>query len=214
MLQLTEKPFQNRKEAGERLAEELNRYSWPGDTVVAGLPRGGVVVAHQVAKKLNRPLEVAVVRKLGMVGQEELAMGAISGSVTLVNEALIKEANLPKEKVEEVIRKERRELARQERLYRGDRPAPSIHGKPVIVVDDGLATGLTMLAAVTALRSKRPGRLVAAVPVAARETYEDIRKVVDEMVCLVVPETLHAVGLWYDDFSPVSDQDVQELLKR
>jgi putative phosphoribosyl transferase len=198
-------------ELGECLAEEhANR----PDVLVLALPRGGVVVGREVARLLGAPLDVLVVRKLGFPGQDELAMGAIaSGGARVLNDALLAETGLPLDRVESVVARERAELARREELYRGDRPAPDVTGKTVIVVDDGLATGSTMLAAVQALRSQDPARIVVAVPTAPPQTCSSLERVADEVVCLRQPYPFYAVGLSYDDFSEVGDEEVRRLLE-
>lgn len=207
--------FHNRADAGRRLAGVLREYASRGDVIVLALPRGGVPVGVEVAQALGAPLDVFIVRKLGLPGHEELAMGAIaSGGVQVLNHDLIEQVGIRPDRIEQVARRERLELERRERLYRGDRPFPDLTGKTVILVDDGLATGSTMRAAVEALRSKGPRRIVVAVPVAAPETCEAFRFLADEIVCAVTPEPFHAVGLWYEDFSETTDDEVHELLAR
>jgi erythromycin esterase-like protein/predicted phosphoribosyltransferase len=210
-----EQRFRDRREAGRLLAERLREYAGRDDVVVLGLPRGGVPVAFEVAEKLGAPLDVFLVRKLGVPGHEELALGAIaSGGIRVIDTQLANRLNLPTEWIEAIDAKERRELERRERAYRGDRPPPDVAGRTVIVVDDGLATGSTMLAAVSALRADEPARIVAAVPVAAREGCAAISQIADEAVCLLTPEPFDAVGMHYDDFSQTSDDEVRELLAR
>jgi putative phosphoribosyl transferase len=207
--------FRDRAEAGRRLATELGRYAGRADVLVLGLPRGGVPVAWEVAQALGAPLDVFLVRKLGLPGHEELAMGAIAtGGVRVLNESLVEHFRLPDDVVALVAAEEQRELERRERSYRGDRPAPRIEGRTVILVDDGLATGSTMRAAATALRALGPGRIVVAVPVAARQTCEEMRDLADEVVCAVTPEPFRAVGVWYEDFSQTSDEEVHDILGR
>ena len=209
----SDRPFRDRKDAGRQLAEALEKSRLPGDTLVLGLPRGGVVVAYEVAVRFHLPLDVLVVRKLGVPGQEELAMGAIaSGGEAVLNEEMIASLGLSAAEVDRVIRRERRELARRERLYRGDRPPLDVRGRTVLVVDDGLATGATMRVAVTALRRGGPARLVAAVPVGSPDAYADIAARVEEIVCLTTPDTLLAIGEWYDVFEQTSDDEVIGLL--
>jgi erythromycin esterase-like protein/predicted phosphoribosyltransferase len=197
------------------LAERLRHYAGREDVVVLGLPRGGVPVAYEVAQALEVPLDVYVVRKLGVPGHEEYAFGAIAtGGVRVLNKDLIERLNLPAEWVEAIDAKERRELERRERAYRGDRPPPELSGRTVILVDDGLATGSSMLAALQAVREDEPARVVAAVPVAAPEVCEAMGAVADEVVCVATPSPLQAVGMWYEDFSETSDEEVRRLLAR
>src|SRR4051794_7001715 len=207
--------FEDRREAGQAMAENLKTYANRPDVMVLALPRGGVPVAYEVAKALNAPLDVFLVRKLGVPGQEELAMGAIaSGGVRVLNEEVVRTLGIPDEVVDAVAAQEQRELERRDRLYRGKRPAPQVEGRTVILVDDGLATGSTMRAAVAALRRQRPARIVVAVPVGAPQTCEDFRDEADEAVCARTPEPFHAVGAWYEDFSQTTDEEVRELLGR
>ena len=207
--------FKNRSEAGRFLAEQLSAYANRPDTLVLALPRGGVPVAYEVAKALGAPLDVFQVRKLGLPGHEELAMGAIAtGGVRVRNPEVVEYLRIPDEVIDEVTARERQELERRERLYREDRPALSPRGRVVILVDDGLATGSTMLAAVLALRQQQPASIVVAVPVAAKQTCEELRTVADEVVCAVTPDPFYAVGLWYEDFSQTTDEEVRELLAR
>jgi len=206
--------FRNRRDAGRFLAKRLARYAGQPDVLVLALPRGGVPVAYEVARALGAPLDLFLVRKLGLPGHEELAMGAIaSGGVQVLNERVVSQG-IPGHIIQQVARNERRELERRERAYRGNRPPPEIRGHTVILVDDGLATGATMRAAAEALRRLGPSRLVVAVPVAAPETCEEFRGEVDEIVCGRTPEPFQAVGLWYDDFSQTTDEEVQDLLER
>ncbi len=206
--------FRDRAEAGVELGERLApEYAGRDDVLVLALPRGGVVVGREVASLLAAPLDVVVVRKLGFPGQDELAMGAIaSGGARVLNEELLAQTGLPYDRVEAVVQRELAELARREEAYRGTRPAPEITGKTAIVVDDGLATGSTMLAAVQALRSQGPARIVVAVPTAPPQTCEALERVADEVVCLRQPYPFYAVGLSYEDFSEVDDDEVRRLL--
>ncbi len=206
--------FRDRVEAGRELGERLaESYPVRQDVLVLALPRGGVVVGREVADRLGVPLDVLVVRKLGFPGQSELAMGAIaSGGVRVLNEALLNQTGVPPGLVEDVVAREGAELQRRELLYRGDRPAPDVAGRTVLVVDDGLATGSTMLAAVQALRSLRAGRVVVAVPTAPRQTCDALEDVADEVVCLRQPDPFYAVGLSYADFAEVADDEVRALL--
>ena len=208
-------PFRDRYEAGKLLAARLGVYQNRADVLVLALPRGGVPVGFEVAQSLNTPLEVFVVRKLGVPGQEELAFGAIaSGGVRVLNRFIIQELGMSQAMIDGVAARELRELERREQLYRDNRPFPDATGKAVILVDDGLATGSTMLAGVNALRQKKPREIVVAVPVAAQGTCEDLGKEADEIVCLATPEPFYAVGRWYIDFSQTTDDQVRELLQR
>jgi len=207
--------YRDRTEAGKRLAERLTDYADRPDVLVLALPRGGVPVAYEVARALQAPLDVFLVRKLGVPGHEELAMGAIAtGGVRVLNDEVVDYLSIRGEVIDAVAADELRELERRERAYRGDRPAPDVKGKTVILVDDGLATGSTMRAAAAALRRQRPARIVVAVPVSAPQTCDEYRMGVDEIVCAVTPEPFHAVGQWYADFSQTTDEEVRELLAR
>lgn len=205
--------FRDRREAGRVLAAQLARYANRPDVLVLALPRGGVPVAYEVARALGAPLDVFLVRKLGVPGHEELAMGAVAtGGVRVLNEPVVRALDIPDRLIDAVAAREQEELARRERLYRGDRPPPDVRGRTVILVDDGLATGATMQAAVKALRQQGPARIVVAVPTASPETCEALREEVDEVVCATMPEPFYAVGLWYEDFSQTTDEEVRELL--
>ena len=207
--------FANRIDAGRRLAKELQQYGHRSDVIVLALPRGGVPIGYEVAKALGAPLDVFVVRKIGLPWHEELAMGAVaSGGVRVFDRNLIRVAHVSDADVERIADEEERELERRERLYRGDRPFPDVRGKIVILVDDGLATGASMRAAVAALREDEPARIVVAVPVAAPETCDAFRTIADEIICAETPEPFQAVGLWYEDFSQTTDDDVRDLLAR
>ena len=207
--------YRHRRDAGRRLAAALLPYANRRDVVVLALPRGGVPVGFEVAATLGAPLDVFVVRKLGLPGREELAMGALaSGGVRVLDEDLIRVAGVSADEVQRVTEAEQTELDRRERRYRDERPFPEVRGKTVILVDDGLATGATMRAAVAALRLKGPARIVVAVPVAAPETCDAFKSIADDIVCAVTPESFQAVGLWYDDFSQTTDDEVRELLAR
>jgi putative phosphoribosyl transferase len=206
--------FRDRAEAGRQLAERLNEYAGHDDVIVLALPRGGVPVAYEVAKALDAPLRVFVVRKVGVPGHEELAMGALaSGGVLVLDHDLVRALGLEEADVERVVNAEARELARREAAY-GALDPQELEGKTVILVDDGLATGATMRAAALAVRRLNPARVVVAVPVAAEETCDQFRDVVDDVVCDVTPKPFRAVGLWYEDFSQTSDDEVRELLAR
>lgn len=205
--------FRDRRAAGRLLAAQLAAYAHRPDVVVLALPRGGVPVAYEVARALGAPMDVFVVRKLGVPGYEELAMGAVAtGGVRVVNDAVVKRLGIPDHLVEAVAEDELQELARRERLYRGHRPPPDVRGRTVILVDDGLATGASMHAAVAALRQLQPARIVVAVPTASPETCEQLRTEVDEVICAMTPEPFQAVGRWYEDFSQTTDEEVRELL--
>jgi putative phosphoribosyl transferase len=207
--------FQDRTEAGRLLAEQLKKYENRPDVLVLGLPRGGVPVAYEVAKALNAPLDVFMVRKLGVPGYEELAMGAIAtGGIRVLNDDVVRQLNIPMDVIDAVAAEQEKELERRERLYRGDRPAPDSRGKTVIVVDDGLATGSTMKVALSALRHQQPKKLVVAVPTAPQETCESLRNIADEVVCSVTPEPFMAVGTWYRRFDQTTDDEVRDLIKR
>jgi erythromycin esterase-like protein/predicted phosphoribosyltransferase len=210
---MTPRVFRDRREAGQTLATKLTSYDDRPDVIVLGLPRGGVPVAHEVARALGAPLDVFVVRKLGLPGHEELAMGAVAtGGARVLNEQLIRQLHVPQYLVDTVTAQEQEELKRRERIYRAGRPPPDVQGKTVILVDDGLATGATMKAAIQALRQLQPARIVVAVPTASRETCEALRPHVDDIVCAYTPEPFQAVGLWYEDFAQTTDDEVRHLL--
>lgn len=197
------------------MALRLTDYANRSDLLVLGLPRGGVPVAYEVARELHAPLDVFLVRKLGVPGQEELAMGAIaSGGVRVINEDVVSHLHIPDSVIDAVAKQELRELERRELAYRGDRPSPDVKDRTAILIDDGLATGSTMRAAALALRKQDPAQIVVAVPVAAAQTCDEFRGVVDEIICAVTPEPFYGVGLWYEDFSQTSDEEVRELLRR
>jgi putative phosphoribosyl transferase len=205
--------FADRFAAGKALASALDRFRGTPHLLVLGLPRGGIPVAFEVARFLDAPLDVFVVRKLGVPGHEELAMGAIaSGGVTVIDQRLA--GIVPRDELNEVVVREAAELMRRERAYRDHRPPQNPEGKTVILVDDGLATGASMQAAVRALRMLRPGKIVVAVPVASAQACTDLAEVADEVVCPNVPDAFYAVGQWYDDFSQVSDHAVRALLEQ
>ena len=208
-------PFRDRSEAGQQLAQELWAYANREDVIVLALPRGGVPVAFQVARALHVPLDVFVVRKLGVPGHEELAMGAIaSGGVLVTEPAVIEHLAIPSDVLADVAAREEQERLRREKEYRGDRPEPDVRGRTVILVDDGLATGSTMRAAVAALRKLQPAKIVVAVPVAALATCAELASEVDDIVCMRTPEPFHAVGVWYEEFSQTTDEEVRALLAR
>ncbi|MBI2891930.1 MAG: phosphoribosyltransferase [Deltaproteobacteria bacterium] len=206
--------YANREEAGRKLAKRLLAWAAVPDLVVLALPRGGVPVGFEVARELGAPLDVAVVRKLGVPGEEELAMGAVaSGGALFLNPEVIGLLGIPAGTVDEVVRREQKEVERRERVYRDGRAPLEIEGRTVILVDDGLATGATMRAAIDSVKRRKPARLIVAVPVAAASTCEDIGALVDEIVCLATPEPFYAVGLWYEEFPQLDDEDVRELLR-
>jgi predicted phosphoribosyltransferase len=205
--------FFNRTEAGQFLAENLSSYANRDDVIVLGLPRGGVPVAAEVAKRLNAPLDVFVVRKLGLPGHSELAMGAIaSGGVRVFNGEVVNALRIPDEVIDAVSTEEFVELERREKAYRAGLPSLDVEGKTVIVVDDGIATGSTMLAAVSALRQLSAARIVVAAPVIAASACREIQRQADEVVAVMIPERFYAVGQWYEDFSQTSDEEVRDLL--
>lgn len=207
--------YRNRRDAGQQLATKLAAYTNRPEAIVLALPRGGMPAGYEVAKALHVPLDVFIVRKLGVPGREELAMGAIaSGGVQVLNEQVIRLHRIPDNVIKAVAARERQELERRERLYRDDRPFPNLSNRTVILVDDGLATGATMRAAVAAVRQQQPARIVVAVPVAAPQVCAEFRHLVDESICVHTPELFYGVGLWYEDFAQTSDQEVYDLLKQ
>jgi putative phosphoribosyl transferase len=208
--------FRDRRDAGRQLADVLaGRYAETPNVVVLALPRGGVPVGYEIAARLGAPLDVLIVRKLGVPGHEELAMGAIaSGGVQVIDYRLVRLVGASETELARIVDRERLEVVRRERLFRGDRPPLDVTGRTVIIVDDGLATGATMLAAIKALRTRGPGRVVVAVPVAAPEACRTLRAHVDDTICLATPDGMRAVGLWYEDFEQTSDGEVRELLDR
>jgi predicted phosphoribosyltransferase len=209
-------PFRDRYEAGKLLAASLGAYRNRTDVLALALPRGGVPVAFEVALSLRAPLDVFVVRKLGVPGYEELAFGAIaSGGVRVLNPLLVRELGMTEEMIDMIAAaREQKELERRERAYRDSRPAPEVRGKVVILIDDGLATGATMLAGAKALRQKEPREIIVAVPVAAPQTCDEFRPEVDHIVCAVTREPFYAVSRWYEDFSETTDDKVRDLLER
>lgn len=207
--------YRDRRDGGRVLAADLKRFADRPDVLVLGLPRGGVPVAYEVARALHAPLDVMVVRKLGVPGHEELAMGAIaSGGVRVVNQEVVDELGLGPEVIDRAAARQEEELRRRERLYRGDRVFPDVRGKTVLVVDDGLATGSTMRAAVAGLRKLGPARIVVAVPTGPAGTCAEMLREADECVCADLPEWFYAVGQAYEDFPQTSDEEVRELLDR
>lgn len=209
------RPFRSREQAGRMVAERLKAYANRSDVVVLALPRGGVPVGVEVAAALRAPLDVFVVRKLGTPGQPELAMGAIaSGGVRVLNEDVVQVLNLTSDAIDRVAQVEQQELERRERLYRADRAFPGLANQVVILIDDGLATGSTMRAAVKAVRQHRPSKIVVAVPAGAADTCAEFRSEVDEIVCVIAPEAFQAVGTWYEEFPQISDEEVRHLLEK
>jgi putative phosphoribosyl transferase len=209
------KPFADRVDAGRKLAERLASYAGRRDVIVLGLPRGGVPVALEVARSLRAPLDIFLVRKLGAPGHEELAMGAIaSGGIVVVHDDVVKALKISSDALLDEVDSQRTELTRREAIYRGDRPLLDVKGKTVILIDDGMATGSSMRAAVAALRRKDPARIVVAVPVGAASTCTELLAVADECVCVLAPENFRAVGLWYDDFAQTLDEEVCCILNR
>lgn len=205
--------FRNRIEAGELLADKLAKYADHQQVLVLALPRGGVPVALAVARRLHAPLDLMIVRKLGVPGQEELAMGAIaSGGVRILNQEVVQMLSISPQALEAVVDREERELARRDLAYRQGRPFPSIRGQTVILVDDGIATGSTVRAGMEGLRRQHAARIILATPVIAASTFEELRREADEVVAVLIPESFYGVGQWYEDFSPTTDQDVQHLM--
>lgn len=205
--------FRDREDAGRRLAEELRGYAGRDDVVVLALPRGGVPVARRIADALGAPLDVLLVRKLGAPFQPELALGAVAtGGVRILNEELLGQVPVPDEELEEVTAREREELERRERAYRGDREPVPVEGRTVILVDDGVATGSTLRAAIRSLRKRAPARIVAAVPVAPAGSAASLAEEVDELVCVQTPTSFFGISQWYERFPQLSDEAVRELL--
>jgi predicted phosphoribosyltransferase len=207
--------FRNRTDAGRQLAEKLAAYADRPDVLVLALPRGGVPVGFEVARALGAPLDVFLVRKLGVPGHEELAMGAVAtAGVRVLNDEIVRGLGISEREIDAVVARELHELTRRERLYRGDCPPPDVAGRTVILVDDGLATGATMRAAVAALRRQPQARIVIAVPTASPDTCEALKAEADDVVCAITPEPFFAVGHWYEDFTQTTDDEVRELLAR
>ncbi|MCL9684959.1 phosphoribosyltransferase [Legionella maioricensis] len=205
----------DRQHAGKILSTHLKKYANKEDVIVLALPRGGVPVAYEIAKSLSVPLDVFIVRKLGVPGHKELAMGALaSGGVILLNDELIGYLHISKSSIDEVIKSEEKELSRRESLYHVNEEVPVLKDKTILLVDDGIATGSTMHAAIMALRQQKPAQIIVAVPVAAQDTYHEMTKLVDKIICPLTPVNFYAVGLWYQNFSQTSDSEVCELLKR
>lgn len=206
--------FSDRRDAGKKLAQKLRHYAGRPDVLVMALPRGGVPVAYEVSRLLNVPMDIFIVRKLGLPGREELAIGAIAtGGIRVLNDNVIRLLNVPEEVIRFVAERELQELQRREQSYRGDRPAPQVRDRTIILIDDGLATGASMRAAVKGLRAQHPARIVVAVPAAAVEVCEAFRHEVDEIVCAMTPEPFQGVGRWYEDFRQMTDDEVRSLLE-
>ena len=207
--------FQDREQAGQELSRKLRRYAHQPDVIILALPRGGVPVAYEIAMALNAPLDILNVRKLGVPEHEELAMGAITtGDVVVINHDIVRHEDVSDEAIDEVIQAESIELARREALYREGRPAPDLYDKTVLLVDDGLATGATMWAAVNGVRQQQPAKIVIAVPSASPSACAQFEAEVDEIVCLITPHQFVSVGAWYEDFPQTSDAEVRRLLKQ
>ena len=206
--------FRDRRDAGRVLARKLSAYQGQTDVIILALPRGGVPVAYEVALALNAPLDIFLVRKLGLPGQEELAIGAIaSGGIRVLNNDIIRVLNVPEEVINIVAQRESLELQRREKRYRGDQPAPDIHDRRVILIDDGLATGASMRAAVVGVRAQHPARIIIAIPVASREICDAFEFEIDEMVCAMTPDPFLGVSRWYEDFSQTTDEEVRLFLE-
>ena len=209
------KVFRNRREAGQVLAANLSRYAGKPDVLVLALPRGGVPVAYEVSRALGAPLDLFLVRKLGVPGWKELAMGAVAtGGVRVLNDDVVRDFQIPEHVIESVAAEEQKELERREHDYRGGRPAPDLGGRIVVLVDDGLATGATMHAAVRAVAQQNPARIIVAVPTASPETCEEFRADVDEVFCAITPAPFRAVSLWYEDFPQTTDEEIRDLLSK
>ena len=207
-------PFKDRRDAGRKLAQKLSTYAGQPNILVLALPRGGVPVAYEVALALSAPLDIFIVRKLGLPGREELAMGAVaSGGVRVLNSDIIRMLSIPEEVINVVAKRELEELQRREKLYRKDRSSPEVRDRTIILIDDGLATGASMRAAIAGLRAQHPARIVVGVPAAAPDVCDTFRSEVDEVVCAVTPEPFYGVGRWYEDFSQVTDEEVRVLLE-
>jgi predicted phosphoribosyltransferase len=207
--------FRDRRDAGRKLAQALSHYAGRSDVTIFALPRGGVPVAYEVALALHAPLDIFVVRKLGLPGREELAIGAVgSGGIRVLNDDIVRILNVPQEVINLVAQRELKELQRREHIYRGERSAPQVLDRTIILIDDGLATGASMRAAVIGLRARQPARIVIAVPTAAREACDAFQFAVDEMVCVITPEPFDGVGKWYEIFSQVDDEEVRMLLEQ
>lgn len=204
----------NRTQAGQLLAKKLIKYSHNPQAIVLGLPRGGIPVAYEISQALQIPLDAFLVRKIGVPWHEELAMGAIAqGNVTVFNDEIINGLEVSKAEVAAIVAEEQQELQRRNHLYRQDQPLPSLKNKIIILVDDGLATGATLRAAIAAIKQHHPAKIIVALPVAAKESYEQFKNMVDEMICLILPEDFYSISQWYEDFSQTTDEEVIQLLK-
>jgi putative phosphoribosyl transferase len=207
--------FRNRIEAGQMLASRLALYANRSDVTILALPRGGVPVAFEVAKALQVPLDICLVRKLGVPEHKELAMGAIAmHDVLVINHSIVEKLNISRANIDRVIAIEKQELARRDRMYRGDQSFPSLRDRTVILIDDGIATGATLRAAISAIRQSDPAQIIVAVPVAPESTCTELLSVVDQVICLRKPEPLHSISHWYEDFSQTSDAEVTQLLAK
>lgn len=207
--------FIDRRDAGRRLADQLSQYKNQDNVLVLALPRGGGAVACELCKKLNLPLDLLLVRKLGVPGQEELAFGAIAiNHIRVLNQNIIDSLRIPDHIIEAVTQREQRELERRDALYRKNKPFPEVKNKTVIIVDDGIATGATMRAAVRVIKAMHPQKIIVAVPIASRDTYEELAAEVNEIIVLEMPEPLYGIGMWYREFPQLTDEEVIELLKR
>lgn len=206
--------FRNRTEAGQQLAKKLSAYANRADLLVLGLPRGGVPVAYEVAVELNVPLDICLVRKLGAPGNKELAMGAIGmGGVMVLNHDVVESLQVSQEAIARVVALEEKELERRDRAYRGDRPFPDLQERAIVLVDDGIATGATLRAAIATLKQQKPASIIVAVPVAPLSSYNELKAEVDEVVSLVTPERFYSISVWYDQFEQTTDEEVRHLLQ-
>lgn len=207
--------FRNRTEAGQLLAKKLTPYANRTDVLVLGLPRGGVPIAYEIAKSLNVPLDICLVRKLGAPGNRELAMGAIAtGGIMVLNDDVVESLSVSQETIAKVVALEEKELERRDRAYRGARPFPDVQGRAILLVDDGIATGATLRAAIATLRQQQPASIIVAIPVAPLSTYNELKAEVDEVVCLATPEHFYSISIWYDEFRQTTDEEVRELLEK
>jgi putative phosphoribosyl transferase len=205
--------FRNRTQAGQMLAQKLTVYNRP-EVIVLGLPRGGVAVAYEIAKVLDAPLDVCIVRKLGLPGHKELAMGAIaSDGVRVLNYDVVSNFNISSKTIDEVAARELRELQRRDHIYRGQRPPPNLQHQTIILVDDGIATGSTIRAAIAVIKQEQPKQIIVAVPVAPPDICKQLKTEVDEVVCLIQPKPMYDVAIWYDNFSQITDEQVRQLLE-